>query len=69
MPDRKPYTISLLPDRWDSLTRISEELGMTRSALIELMVDYLDRGEKLTLGDFVDGVLNDIRTRRFLKRK
>lgn len=42
---------------------------MTRSALIELMVDYLDRGEKLTLGDFVDGVLNDIRTRRFLKRK
>lgn len=57
---KQRHQITMNPDVWDALGEFANELGSTRSALLELLARNLTRAESETIGKLSRRVVTEV---------
>lgn len=59
MTTKKARTVSMSDEAYDSLTEIAQELGLSRSAVLSLLINLAAKGPKMTIGQFTKEVFQE----------
>ena len=51
--------ITLSDEGWSYATQIAEELGLSRSQTIEMLLKYAVKGQKMAMPKFIDLIFKD----------
>lgn len=54
--------MSVRPDVWERAEAISNEMGISKSALFEMMIRLMDKSETATIPQMMDAVIQEILT-------
>lgn len=57
MITKKPRSVSMSDEAYESLTAIAEDLHLSRSAVLDLLITLAAKGPKMTIGQFTQEIV------------